>query len=241
MVAGARWVRTVGAAVLLAACAGGEDNISSGFSGFASNPNASNPTQPATSAGSSGDASSEGGSTMAVDPPTTSPMTTAPMTTEPMTTAPMTTGPMTTDPGTTTSTTTNNTTTTTTTNGSSSSSSSSSSSTTDPPPPPPPKDPQPSDGPYADCANKACNMNLTDGCFELQDQNMVKIDGFCTLLCAGDGDCLPKPQSPATAKCVDIGGGQKVCMLTCNGVLDCPTGMSCESVNLNGQNAKFCW
>lgn len=234
-------------AVLLAACAGGEDNITSGFTGFASNPSASNPTAPATSnSGSSGDSSGEGGSTMAVDP-TTEAMTTAPMTTEPMTTAPMTTDATSTTTGNTTNTTTttgnttNNTTTTTTTDGSSSSSSSSS--TTDPPPPPPPKDPQPADGLFEDCSadDNACNPNLTDGCFGLQDDKMVKIDGYCTIFCNTDADCQPKPVCPAVAKCVNIGGNQTVCMLQCNGVIDCPTGMTCESVNVNGQTGKYCW
>lgn len=245
MAHGARSVRMCGSAlaVLLAGCAGGDDTPTSGFSGFASNPSATNPTAPSSNGDSSGDSSGEGGSTMAVDPTTGAPMTTVPMTTEPMTTAPMTTDATTTTTGNTTNTstgsTTNNTTTTTTTDGSSSSSSSSS--TTDPPPPPPPKDPQPADGLYADCKNKACNMNLTDGCFELQDQNMVKIDGYCTLFCNTDADCQPKPVSPATTKCVNIGANQTVCMLACNGLVDCPTGMTCESVNINNMPGKYCW
>ena len=226
-------------------CAGGDDTPTSGFSGFASNPGSSNPTAPNTSnSGSSGDSSGdEGGSTMPVDPTTGAPMTTTPMTTEPMTTGPATTDATSTTTGnttnntTTTGNTTNNTTTTTTTDGSSSSS------TTNPPPPPPPKDPQPSDGLYEDCAadDNACNPNLTDGCFGLQDQNMVKIDGYCTLFCNTDADCQPKPVSPATTKCVNIGGNQTVCMLACNGLVDCPTGMTCESVNINNMPGKYCW
>jgi hypothetical protein len=245
---GARTVRTWGGAlaVLLAACAGGDDNITSGFSGFASNPGSSNPTAPNTSnSGSSGDSSGdEGGSTMPVDPTTGAPMTTTPMTsTEPMTTGPATTDATSTTTGNTTNTTTttgnttNNTTTTTTTDGSSSSS------TTNPPPPPPPKDPQPANGLYQDCAanDNACNPNLTDGCFGLQDQNMVKIDGYCTLICNTDADCQPKPVCPAVSKCVTIAPNQNVCMLQCNGLVDCPTGMTCESVNVNGQAGKYCW
>lgn len=104
------------------------------------------------------------------------------------------------------------------------------------------KDPQPEDGLYADCTQKDCNMNLTDGCFELQDSmTMMKIDGYCTLFCSGDADCFPKPNAPAMPKCRDAGGGQKVCTLSCSGLLDCPTGMTCEDVNFNGVTEKVCW
>lgn len=218
-------------------CAGGEDKDTSGFSGYASN--LTTPTNPTGMQGETGDASSSGGtteggsSTSPVDPTTGGgPTTVEPTTEPPMTTGPdVTSAPMTTDDSTTTTTGDDSTTTTTTNDASS---------TTEPPPPPPPKDPQPANGLYADCFAKTCD-NTTDGCFELTDQNDVKIDGYCTLLCNGDADCQPKPNAPAVSKCVDIGGNQKVCMLSCNGVIDCPTGMTCESVNLNGQTAKFCW
>lgn len=225
-------------AALLVGCAGGEDPVTSGFTGYnPTNPTATNPTAPATSNDATGDASSgEASTTSPVDPTTGAPMTTGPMTTGDDTTT--TTGDdsttTTTGNNTTTTTTGNNTTTTTTTDGTSS--------TTDPPPPPPPKDPQPADGLYSDCANKDCNMNLTDGCFELSDaMTMMKIDGYCTLFCNSDADCFPKPAGPSVAKCVNIGMNQTVCMLSCNGLVDCPTGMTCESVNVNGQTGKYCW
>ena len=102
-------------------------------------------------------------------------------------------------------------------------------------------DPQPADGLYADCAEKRCNANLTDGCWGLQDVNMVKIDGFCTLLCSGNADCLPKPNAPAVAECRDFGGGQKACVLSCSVQSDCPIGMTCTEVNVNGATETFCW
>lgn len=101
------------------------------------------------------------------------------------------------------------------------------------------QEPQPESGLYADCNVNVCDAN-TDGCFELQDANMMKIDGYCTLLCANTSDCLPKPNAAASTVCQDIGNGQKVCMLSCVNTGDCPTGMTCESADING-GATFCW
>lgn len=231
----------IGAALigLLGGCAGGDDKDTSGFSGFIPNPSATNPTGQSggTDEESSGEASESGSSTSPVEPtttdPTTGPMTTGPMTTGPMTTETTSTGPMTTD----TTTTGPMTTDTTTTTGPMTTDTTSTTSTTNDPPPP--KDPQPANGLYADCFAKACD-NQTDGCFELQDANMAKIDGYCTLLCNSAADCVPKPNAPAQTECVDIGGGQKVCMLKCAGVADCPTGMTCEGVDING-GTDYCW
>lgn len=102
-------------------------------------------------------------------------------------------------------------------------------------------DPQPADGLYADCAEKTCNPNLTDGCMDLNDPNMMKIDGFCTLFCSGNADCLPKPNAPAVAECRDFGGGQMACVLSCSVQSDCPIGMTCTEVNVNGATETFCW
>lgn len=102
-------------------------------------------------------------------------------------------------------------------------------------------EPQPADGLYADCTRKRCNVNLTDGCWELQDANMMKIDGFCTLFCSGSADCMPKPNVPAVAECLDSGGGQKVCALSCSAQSDCPVGMTCAEANINGVTEMLCW
>lgn len=84
-------------------------------------------------------------------------------------------------------------------------------------------------------------MNLTDGSWELQDANMMKIDGFCTLFCSGSADCMPKPNVPAVAECLDSGGGQKVCALSCSAQSDCPVGMTCTEANINGVTEMLCW
>lgn len=102
-------------------------------------------------------------------------------------------------------------------------------------------DPQPADGLYADCLQKMCNPNLTDGCWTLQDVNMMKLDGFCTLFCSGNADCMPKPNAPANTECRDFGDGQKVCVLSCSVQSDCPIGMTCTDVNVNGITETFCW
>ena len=102
-------------------------------------------------------------------------------------------------------------------------------------------DPQPADGLYSDCSQKMCNPNLTDGCWTLQDVNMMTLDGFCTLFCSGNVDCMPKPNAPATTECRDFGDGQKVCVLACNVQSDCPLGMTCTQVNANGMTETFCW
>lgn len=246
--------RGLAVAVLLTTvgCAGGDDNQTSGFSGFASNPSA--PTMPATtpgtgtSEGTSEDSSGSESSTSPVDPTTgvdptastSSPMTT--MTTDPpMTTS--TTMPMTTDPPMTTD---ESTTSTDTTNGSSSSSSSSSTTmmmTTDPPPPPP-KDPQPAQGLYSNCFPSEMCVGLNGGgCLSLQDADMVKFDGFCTILCDSAADCVPKPNSPAVTQClfIDDAHTQSACFLQCVGDADCPTGMTCELVALPDGDGSYCW
>lgn len=222
------WALTAGG------CAGGQEPVSTGF---ASNVVTSQ-TTPA--GGPSGDASSEGGgSTEAGE---TSSGTTEPASaTEPATSSTTTTS-TTADPSTTSTSTTDASTTSTSTDGSTSTTSTTTttSSTTDEPPPP--KDPQPATGVFSDCFQKMCDPNLTDLCLELQDQSMKKIDGFCSLLCNSAADCQPKPQAPATTACLDIGGGDKACFLECKGVIDCPTGMSCQNVVLpNMAMGSYCW
>jgi hypothetical protein len=222
---------------LFVGCAGGDDKDTSGFSGFIPNPSsATNQTGQSggTEDASSGESGESGESTSPVDP------TTGPMTTGPMTTGPMTTGPMTTDDPMTTGPMTTDSTTTTTTGDGTTTTTGPDETTGEPPPPPPPKDPQPADGIYSDCFAKECDFTMVDVCLELTDAMMKKIDGFCSLVCNGDADCQPKPNVPAVSKCVDT-GGDKFCLLQCNGVADCPTGMSCQSVNINGNTAKYCW
>lgn len=221
------WALTAGG------CAGGQEPVSTGF---ASNVVTSQ-TTPA--GGPSGDASSEGGGS--TESGETSSGTTEPASATEPATSTTTTSSTTADPSTTSTSTTDASTTSTSTDGSTSTTSTTSttSSTTDPPPP---KDPQPATGVFSDCFQKMCDPNLTDLCLELQDQSMKKIDGFCSLLCNSAADCQPVPQAPATAACLDIGGGDKACFLECNGVIDCPTGMSCQNVVLpNMAMGSYCW
>lgn len=109
-------------------------------------------------------------------------------------------------------------------------------------PPPPPKDAQPVNGLYESCKDNApCDLNLTDGCFTITDENDVVIDGYCTILCNVVGDCGPKLNVPAVQECFAISADQKVCGLKCTGVKDCPTGMACTNLALpNNKTGMYC-
>lgn len=102
------------------------------------------------------------------------------------------------------------------------------------PPDPPMNDPQPVNGVlYADCSGV---NNCNELCLELQDEKLVKIDGFCSTECADVNDCLPAPKG-TTAECLDA-GGVSYCLLPCVTEADCPQGMSCELIDLGG---SYCW
>lgn len=103
---------------------------------------------------------------------------------------------------------------------------------------PPPKDPQPAAGLYSNCyPTNNCDII----CLELQDANMVSFDGFCSYLCQSEADCVPKPNSSAVTKCLNIDAQQKSCFLQCVSDADCPTGMTCELVNLPNAQGSYCW
>jgi hypothetical protein len=213
--------RGIAVSVLVAAvgCGGGEDPDTSGFSSYASNASnnqtQTNPTTQTPSGDASSDASSDSGSsTSPVDPTTgtsndpsvstTEPMTATTSTTSmtsmttmtTMTTMPMsttTTMPMTTEPDTTSTTDDSSTTT--------------MPMTTMPMTQnPPPKDPQPAQGLYSNCfPSEMCSGIIGNGgCLTLEDAQMVKFDGFCTLVCSSEANCTPKPNSAAVTKCLAI-------------------------------------
>jgi hypothetical protein len=82
------------------------------------------------------------------------------------------------------------------------------------------------------------------GCLTLQDADMVKFDGFCTLVCSTEANCTPKPNSPAVTKCLAIDDAvppTKACFLECVTDADCPTGMTCELVGLPSGDGSYCW
>lgn len=227
-------------ALLAVGCSDGENQPTT----FGSNTNVTGATNPATSVGETTTepttgpgATTQDATTMAVDPTTGPGVTTGPeLTTGPGTT---TTPDQTTGPDDTTTTPDQTTGDSTTGDGTTSDGTTDDSTTTGAQPG---KDPQPASGLYADCSEgQACSAQ-TDGCFQLNDENMAVIDGYCTILCTTVADCGAKPNGPATQECLDIGGGQKVCALKCDGVADCPTGMTCEGVQLpNMQNGNYCW
>ena len=97
-------------------------------------------------------------------------------------------------------------------------------------------DPQPNSGLYAHCEVPAdCLPGYA--CYSIQDQNMVYLDGFCTILCDSIADCVPEPKSQAVTECFQVNPDQKACSLKCNLDSDCPLGMTCESIT----EGDYCW
>lgn len=240
-------------AVMIAAVGCGDDKSeTSGFSGYGTYPTTQTPTTQTPTNNSMTSVDSEGtdSSTSPVDPTTGSTEVDPTTTTAPPMTSSTTTMPMTTEPPMTTSTTLPMTTDDTSTGTSSSTTDDTSSSstttttmgmTTDPPPPPP-KDPQPATGLYSSCwPSEMCTGVVGGGCLTLQDADMVKFDGFCTVLCTSEAQCAPKPNGPAVTKCLNIDDAQKACFLECVADTDCPTGMTCELVGLPGGDGSYCW
>ncbi|MCA9638306.1 MAG: hypothetical protein KC420_19890 [Myxococcales bacterium] len=75
-------------------------------------------------------------------------------------------------------------------------------------------------------------------CLQLQDANMMILDGFCSKECASANDCVPAPQSKGTVTCI---AGVGYCAISCTVDADCPIGMTCEGVNINNMNQYYCW
>lgn len=97
---------------------------------------------------------------------------------------------------------------------------------------------QPAIGLYAQCGQNGpeCDPYLTDGCFQLFDENMAEVDGFCTLFCESNLDCGSLPGAACALQVENP--PKKACAITCNKNADCPQDMICQDLK---QAGKFCF
>jgi len=89
---------------------------------------------------------------------------------------------------------------------------------------------------YSDCDEN--NNMCPDLCLQLTDADEVVLDGFCSKECANAGDCLPAPASDGVVVCIPTAN---YCAIECGADADCPIGMTCEAVGINGETMNFCW